>query len=115
MDNDELLRKMDAIFAKLDALVTNTADMSVTLRLMERRITILEQKVEEHHRIIFGENGGSKSTGLAEDHRRLRSEYEEFKGEMTDFRRNFNRAFWALFVPILGGIGTMIVRVFFVR
>lgn len=95
--------------------MANTADMSVTLRLMENRVRLLEQRVDEHHRIIFGENGGSKSVGLAEEHRRLRSEYEDFKEEMVGFRRNFNRAFWALFVPILGGIGTMIVQVFFIR
>ncbi len=92
--NAELVRRLDAMFERLDAIASGINDMKVTLRLMDSRVTALEEEMERHRKVLFGENGGREKPGVVDD--------------LRDVQRVLNgtrRALWAVALSILSGLG----------
>jgi len=92
--NAELVRRLDAMFERLDAIVSGINDMKVTLRLMENRISALEKEVEKHKRVLFGENGGRDKPGVVDDLR-------DVKRALDGVRR----AMWAVALSLFSALG----------
>jgi len=65
--NAEMMRRMDAMFERLDAIASGIADMKTTLRLMDGRVSALEKEIERHRRVLFGEDGGRDKPGMVDD------------------------------------------------
>jgi len=100
--NAEMMRRMDAMFERLDTIASGITDMKTTLRLMDGRVSALEKEMERHKRVLFGENGGRDKPGMVDD--------------MRDLQRILSgtrRALWAVAVSLLGSIGVWLAHAVF--
>ena len=102
--NAEIARRMDAMFDRLDAIVSGINDMKVTLRLMDNRVSALEQEMAQHRRGLFGENGGREKPGMVDDLRDVRR-------AVASTQRAVSRAAWAFVVSILSAAGLWFAHV----
>ena len=102
--NAEIARRMDAMFDRLDAIVSGINDMKVTLRLMDSRVSALEEEVARHRRVLFGEDGGRDKPGMVDDVRDLRQ-------AVTATQRAVSRAAWAFIVAVFSTAGLWFAHV----
>lgn len=96
--NAEIARRLEAMFDRLDTIVSGVNDMKLTLRLMDSRVSALEQEVAEHRRVLFGTDGGMDKLGMVDDLRDVRR-------AVVSTQRAVSRAMWAILSTLLGGIG----------
>ncbi|RME07091.1 MAG: hypothetical protein D6803_04825 [Anaerolineae bacterium] len=100
--NAEIARRIDALFGRLDEVASGVHDMKTTLRLMDNRLTALEEQVAQHKRVLFGQNGGLDKPGVVDDIRDLR----RMVGSVS-------RALWFVTASILSALGVWLAHTVF--
>ncbi len=98
--NAEIARRIDVMLNRLDAIGSGGHGMKTALWLMDVRVQTLEQEVEQHRRMLFGQNGGLEKPGIVDDIRDLR----RMIGRVS-------RALWVLTSSILGALGLWLAHV----